>query len=111
MRSLASYLLLLVILAAFAALLVWPIYRVVEVGFVGIAPRDAAGNAGQTHFTLGYVQAVFLDPDLRRGLLNSAFIAVCGTLTCMLSSIPLAVPAVPYHFPGKSPATRHAPGP
>src|SRR6476661_6780895 len=102
MRSLASWLLLLVILAAFAALLVWPIYRVVEVGFVGIAPRDAAGHLGQTHFTLGYVQAVFLDPDLRRGLLNSAFIAICVTLTCMLISIPLAVLSVRYDFRGKS---------
>jgi iron(III) transport system permease protein len=107
MRRLGSHLLLALILAAFAVFLLWPIYRVVEVGFVGIpaSGSGAAAGAEMGHFTLGYVKAVFLDPDLRRGLLNSAVIAVCVTLLCMLISIPLAMLSVRYDFRGKSLAT------
>src|SRR5207244_693874 len=68
----------------------------VRVGFFGIpAPGQASG------FTLGYLQAILLDADLRAGLLNSAGIAVGVTLTCMVISVPLALVAVKYDFAGK----------
>jgi iron(III) transport system permease protein len=97
MRRTWSYVFSALILAAFAVFLLWPIYQVVRVGLFGI---EGAGQP--TGFTLGYMKAVFLDVDLRRGLLNSAGIAVCVTIVCTLISIPLAVLSVRYDFRGKS---------
>lgn len=84
------------VLAVFGVFLLWPIYQVVRVGFFGI---PVEGQPSQ--FTLGYIQAIFLDPDLRRGLLNSAGIAVGVTTVCMLISVPLALLSVRYDFAGK----------
>ncbi|MEA2708767.1 MAG: iron(III) transport system permease protein [Phycisphaerales bacterium] len=97
MRRTGSYLLLALVLAIFAAFLLWPIYQVVRVAFFGV-PGDA--NAGG--FTLGYFKAIFLDADLRRGLINSALIAVGVTTVCILISVPLAVLSVRYDFRGKA---------
>src|SRR5437016_5412103 len=96
MRRTGSYLLLAVVLAIFAVFLLWPIIIIVRVGFFGIpAPGQTSG------FTLGYLRAIFLDADLRRGLLNSAAIAVGVTLLCMAISVPLALLSVKYDFAGK----------
>ncbi len=81
------------ILAIFAIFLVWPIVAVLRVGFVGIPTG---------HFTLGYVAEVFKDPELRAGLINSALIAVCVTILCLLISLPLAILSVRFDFRGKS---------
>ena len=91
-----AYLFSAFVLAVFAVFLLWPIYQVVRVGFFGI---PVEGQPAQ--FTLGYIKAIFLDPDLRRGLLNSAGIAVGVTAVCMLISIPLALISVRYDFAGK----------
>jgi iron(III) transport system permease protein len=97
MRRTWSYILLGLILAAFAIFLLWPIYQVVRVGFFGVEiPGKPPGG-----FTLGYVQAVFLDPVLRRGLVNAVGIAIGVTLLCTIVSIPLALLSVRYEFPGK----------
>ncbi|MGH7177183.1 MAG: ABC transporter permease, partial [Tepidisphaeraceae bacterium] len=93
----ARHFLLAIIFAIFAMFLLWPVARVVRVAFFGIA-TDADGG----HFTLGYVADVFLDPQLRAGLLNSAQIAVMVTLTCIVIAVPLAWLSVRYEFFGKS---------
>src|SRR5829696_1782504 len=90
------YLLFALTLAVFGVFLLWPIYRVVNVGFFGI-PETGGGS-----FTFGYVGAIFQDPDLRRGLFNSAALAVCVTLLCVVISVPLAMLSVRFDFPGKS---------
>lgn len=96
MRRGTSYLLLAAVIAVFAVFLLWPIFQVVRVAFVGV-PAE-----GQTQsFTLGYFKAIFLDPDLRRGIFNSAAIAVAVTCLCMLISVPLAMLSVRYDFFGK----------
>src|SRR3954470_21683393 len=96
MRRTGSYLLLALVLAIFAIFLVWPIVLIVRVGFFGIpAPGQPSG------FTLGYLKAIVLDADLRRGLLNSAAIAIGVTLVAILISVPLALLAVKYDFAGK----------
>src|SRR4030095_10758188 len=97
MRRPISWLLLTLILAIFAIFLLWPIVLVVRVGFFGV---PVPGQPPQG-FTLAYLNAIFLDPDLRQGLLNSAGIAIAVTAVCMLISIPLAMLSVRYDFTGK----------
>jgi iron(III) transport system permease protein len=96
MRRGVHWLLLALVLAIFAIFLLWPIVVIVRVGFFGI---PAGGQP--SGFTLGYIRAIFLDPDLRRGLLNSAAIAVAVTLLCTLISVPLALLATRFDFAGK----------
>jgi len=96
MRTILRYFILLLILAIFAAFLGWPIFQTLRVGFQGI---PSAG--GYQKFTFGYVAAVFLDPLLREGLLNSIFIAICVTTLCAIISIPLALLSRRYDFLGK----------
>ena len=95
MPRLRHYILFAFILAIFGAFLLWPIFRVVKVGFFGI-PETGGGS-----FTFGYIAAIFQDPDLRRGLLNSATIAICVTLLCVAISVPLSLLSVRFDFPGK----------
>jgi len=59
MRRTTSYLFLCVILLVFSIFLLWPIWQVVRVAFVGIPTQGQ-----QTSFTLGYFKAIFLDADL-----------------------------------------------
>ena len=80
-----------VLLAFFAAFLVWPILEVVRGGFV----RPSGG------LTFSYVALVFQDPVLRHGLLNATFIAICVTGLSLLIALPLAVLTVRYDFPGR----------
>jgi len=96
MPRLRHHILFAFILAVFGVFLVWPIYRVVSVGFFGIP------EAGGGSFTLAYVAAIFQDPELRRGLLNSATIAVCVTILCTLISVPLAILSTRFDFRGKA---------
>ncbi|HEX8524783.1 MAG TPA: iron ABC transporter permease [Tepidisphaeraceae bacterium] len=78
-----------------AVVLVWPIWQVVRVAFFGVPGSAGAG------FTLGYFQEIFLDPELRWGLINSALIAVCVTTLATGISIPLAILWTRYEFVGK----------
>jgi iron(III) transport system permease protein len=97
MRTLRQFLLLLIILALFGAFLFWPIFQTLRVGFQGIAINGHYGP-----FTCDYFGAVFKDPLLRHGLLNSATIAIFVTLLCTLISVPLAILSQRYDFRGKS---------
>jgi iron(III) transport system permease protein len=91
-RNWRAYLLFLFLLVIFGIFLLWPIARVLQSAFFG---KDGK-------FTLAFVAAVFRDHEFRRGLLNSAGIAVCVTLLSAIISIPLAVMSVRLDFRGKS---------
>src|SRR4051794_14000836 len=95
--KLRQIILFTLLLAIFAIFLGWPIIQVVRVGFQGIPSEGKPAP-----FTLAYVAAVFKDPSLRQGLINSLTIAVLVTFTCLLISIPLAMLSVRYDFRGKS---------
>ena len=97
MQRSTAHFLLAIILAIFAIFLLWPIWQVVRVAFVGIPTQGQ-----QTFFTLGYFKAIFLDADLRNGLLNSAAIAIGVTILCTLISLPLAMLSVRFDFRGKA---------
>lgn len=83
-----------ILVALFAVLLLWPIGRVLRVGFFGM-PGEAGG------FTVKYVGEVFLDSTLRAGLLNSLMIAVMVTGVCAVIAVPLAMMSVRFEFWGK----------
>jgi iron(III) transport system permease protein len=97
MRLIRQYFLLLIVAAVFVAFLGWPIYQTLRVGFQGVATTDH----GYGQFTFAYVAAVFQDPLLRQGLVNSIFIAVCVTFLCGVISIPLALLSRRFDFLGK----------
>src|SRR5438067_649629 len=95
--STRHWLLLLSLLALFGVFMLWPIAQTVRVGFQGV-PVD--GRYGR--FTFAYIAAVFQDPLLRRGLINSGGIAVAVTALCAIISLPLALLSCRYDFRGKS---------
>jgi len=76
--------------AALAALLLWPVARVVRGGFV----VDGA-------FTLRYLTGVFRNPIYAEGLWNSLKLAAGTTLLALLAAVPLAWLAQRYDFAGK----------
>ncbi len=90
-RKIPSIGLMIGLLAAFAAFLIYPIWLTVQGGFV-----DHAG-----HFTLFHIGRVFTDPALRAGLFNSFTIATCTTLMCLIIALPLSIVAARFDFPGK----------
>ena len=98
-RFLPRYGLFGVLLAVLAVFLVWPITLVVVKGFVG----EEGG------FTLRYFFApgvgVLRDPAYRSGLVNATLIAACTTALCLLVSLPMAVLAAGFRFPGKAAVT------
>src|SRR5438093_2980025 len=81
LRSITS---LILIASMFAIFLLWPIAHVVKIGL-----------------RFDILLAVFRDDSLRRGLINSALIAVAVTVLCTIIALPLAVLAVRYDFAGK----------
>ncbi|MCY2951446.1 MAG: iron ABC transporter permease [Planctomycetota bacterium] len=89
-----KYVLAGMILAVFGVFLLWPIGRVLRVGFFGM-PGEGGG------FTLRYVSEIFLDSTLRAGLVNSLMIAVMVTGVCIVISVPLAMMSVRYEFWGQ----------
>ena len=95
LNRMIQYAMAALVLLVFATFLLWPVFRVVRVGLFGFD--------GQ--FTLAYVGSVFVDHNLRMGLLNSAMIALSVTGLCMLISVPLAILSVRYDFPGKTAIT------
>ena len=75
----------------FALLLIWPIVQIVRTGF---SHPDGT-------FTLKYLQLIFRDPVLVRGLLNATTVAVLVTLLTLLIGLPLAILSVKYTFAGQ----------
>jgi iron(III) transport system permease protein len=84
------------VLILFGVFLLWPIFQTVRVGFEGVAINGHYGP-----ITLAYVKAVFQDPLLRQGLMNSAIIALCVTFICTVISVPLALLSRRFDFWGK----------
>src|SRR6476659_1094623 len=99
MERRGGWLLLALILATFAIFLVWPIWHIVRIAFVGVTDRGA------------YFAGIILDPDLRGGLINAGAIAVAVTLLATAISLPLAFLTVRYDFAGKSIVTALLLGP
>jgi iron(III) transport system permease protein len=97
MRRLQQIAFILLIAAIFGVFLLWPIGRVLAVGFYGI-PQTGVPDGG---FTFDYILAVFQDEALREGLFNSAKIALGVTTLCILVTVPLAMLSVRFAFPGK----------
>jgi iron(III) transport system permease protein len=77
--------------AFFALFFLWPIARILGRGF---ETRDGA-------FTLRYVELIFGDPQLVRGMVNAIAIGAVVTLLCLCIALPLAVLGVRYEFTGQ----------
>lgn len=82
------------VVAILAVCLLYPIYLTVRGGF---AEQVSTGQG----WTLRHVLDVFRDPTLVQGLLNSASLAICTTLTATALALPLAVLTAGYSFPLK----------
>jgi iron(III) transport system permease protein len=95
-RDVYRYGLFALLLAVLGAFLVWPIALTVWGAFV-----DPQGGLTLRYFT-GTGVGVLSDPVYRQGLRNSLAIAVCTTTLCIFLSLPLAVLAARYSFPGKA---------
>jgi iron(III) transport system permease protein len=93
-RAITNYALAGFILVLLASFLLYPIYLTIRGGFA----EDPATGHG---FTFRHVRAVFSDPTLVGGLLNSLKIAALTTTTATLLALPLAVLSAGYKFPGK----------
>jgi iron(III) transport system permease protein len=91
-QKLARSAAMLALYGFFAVFLLWPIWQVVRVGFVG---KDG-------HLTLTYVRLIFSNPVLVQGLINAAAVAIAVTLLCLIVSMPLAILSVRYEFPGRA---------
>jgi len=92
-RLKSSHLLLTALLySIFAIFLIWPIWQVVSTAF----------TSKEGGLTLDYVRLVFRDPLLVRGLLNAIGVAIAVTLITLIISLPLALIAVKFDFPGRS---------
>lgn len=81
------------VLALLGALLLYPIWLTLEGAFL---------SRSRDHWTLEHVAAVFRDPILREGLLNSLLVATCTTLLATAIAAPLAMIGARSRFPGQS---------
>ncbi|MEM1446733.1 MAG: iron ABC transporter permease [Planctomycetota bacterium] len=86
------YTLILTILIVF---LLWPIGLTVAQGFL-----DEEGGFTLKYFT-GEGVGVLRDPLYQQGLWNAFLIAVFTTLLCLIVTMPMALIAANYKFPGK----------
>ncbi len=102
-RILPRYGLFAVILAVLFLFLLWPIALTVGGAF---GPWQGAGLGDKLasffrYFT-GEGIGVLRDPLYLKGLTNSLSIAVCTTLVCLIMTVPLAMLATRFDFPGKA---------
>ncbi|MBL4701933.1 MAG: iron ABC transporter permease [Phycisphaeraceae bacterium] len=91
-QSVMRYLLFLCILIVLGVFLLWPIFLTVQGGF----------RTPQGAFTFKYLQSVFQDPLWMAGLGNSLMIATATTCLCLVFTMPMALLAAKYDFPGKT---------
>lgn len=94
-RNAWNYILLAIILAILGGFLIYPIFLTIRGGF---AENVVTGRG----FTFRHVLAVFDDPRLVKGFINSFKIAVGTTILATLIALPLAVLSAGYRFPFKS---------
>ena len=77
--------------AFFAAFFLWPIFQILQGGFI-----DADG-----HLTFAYLTALLSDPIYLGGLRNSFFLACAATTLALLFALPLAFVSDRFVFPFK----------
>ncbi len=94
MRSALPHLISIGLLLCLAALLLLPVYQIVEAGLF----REVAGRR---EFALDRFGQIFRDPDYREGLFNSVKVATATTALCLAMSVPLALINTRFEFVGK----------
>lgn len=94
MRNARAHLFFVLMLLFFGVFFLWPLAQTVWGGFVH-----------QGRPTLVFLAEVFRHPIYREGLLNSFGLAVTTTLLVATLSLPLALLAVRFDFPGKAALT------
>ena len=99
-RALWRYGLFSIILIVLLLFLIWPIALTVGGGFV-----DEETGAWTTKYFVGEGFGVLRDPLYQQGLVNSLLIATATTILCLLMSLPMALLAARYDFPGKAAIT------
>lgn len=75
----------------FATFILWPIVQIVYTGFY----KPGEG------LTTQYLETIFADPQMVAGLGNSLRVALSTTLLALCISLPLAILAVRFDFPGR----------
>ncbi|MEM6551657.1 MAG: iron ABC transporter permease [Planctomycetota bacterium] len=100
-RTVLRYGLFAFILLILVLFLLWPIYLTVQGAFI---PPGEAGESGGG-FTLDPffhpTEGVLRDPIYLKGLLNALLIAIGTTVGCLVLTLPMAVLATKYKFPGQ----------
>ena len=91
-RDVYRYSIFSAIFALMAVFLIWPIVLTVSSGF--LTPKG--------EFTFAYIASVFSDRLWMEGLGNSLCIAAAVTLVCLVITMPLALLATRFDFPGKA---------
>ncbi|MFG0331274.1 MAG: ABC transporter permease [Phycisphaerales bacterium] len=91
-RAIGQYGILGVVLGLLGVFLLWPIALTIRGGFIDPVTGE---------FSFDAIRLVFLDPSLRRGLLNAALIAVATTSLCLVISLPLALISARFSFAGQ----------
>jgi iron(III) transport system permease protein len=76
----------------FAAFFLWPVFQILQGGFV-----DASGRV-----TFSYLAALLTDPIYLGGLRNSFLLACAATTIALLLALPLAMVSDRYIFPAKN---------
>ena len=99
-RNTIRYAMMVALFALLGATLIYPILLVVYRGFV-----DEADGGFTLRYFLGDGVGVLRDPLYRQGLLNALGVALCTTALCLIVSLPMAVLAARYRFPGKAAIT------
>lgn len=80
------------LLAGQCCFLLWPLFLTVRGGF----------RASDGTWTLSHILGLWDDPTILSGLTNSILLAAATTLLCLLMTLPLALVAARYTFPGKA---------
>ncbi len=96
-RAVFRYGLLVGLFAVLAAFLIWPIALTVGGGFI-----DEETGAWTVKYFWGEGLGVLRDPLYQKGLVNSLLIATATTTLCLLVTLPMALLASRYDFPGKA---------
>ncbi len=96
-RTLWRYGLFVLLLVLMLLFLVGPIALTVAGGFV-----DQATGGFTTKYFFAQGFGVLRDPLYQRGLINALMIATCTTAICLVVTLPMALIAARYDFPGKA---------
>ena len=99
-RDAFRYGLMIALFALLGLTLLYPIVLVVFRGFI-----DEVDGGFTLRYFFGDGVGVLRDPLYRQGLWNALGVALCTTFLCLVISLPMAVLAARYRFPGKAAIT------